>query len=151
MKKRKFKLKRKAWVEPKMMESEAFRSLSGKAMWILLRFIQKQTWGHMKHGVRNIRVYENRGLSFTYTEANYFGISDATFYRSIKTLVEKGFLDPEHRGGSLGQGRDYSRFKLSDRWSNWGTHAFQYKDFPRLMPRGLDVKSRLQFKEVSDD
>jgi hypothetical protein len=156
-KKRKFKLKRKAWVEPEMMESGAFRSLAGTAMWILLRFQQKQTWSRMKSGGRNINIYENSGLTFTYSEAEHFDISNAQFYRSIKKLVERGFLDVEHRGGSMGIGVDYTRFKLSNRWRQWGTDTkkpgpgFQEGKFQRLMPRGLDIKSRQDFKESLDD
>jgi len=109
-KKRKFKLRRKAWVEPEMMESEVFRNLSGTAMWVLLRFLQKQSWSHMKRGGRNIKIYENSGLTFTYTEAAHFNISGSTFHRTIKALVERGFLDVEHRGGTFGHGeiKDYT-------------------------------------------
>ena len=147
-KKRKYRLRRKAWVEPEMMESEAFRSLSSKAMWVLLRFMQKQTWGEMKTGGRKVRVYENSGLTFTYAEANHFGFSNATFYRAIRALVERGLLDVEHRGGTFGQGeiKDYTRFKLSDRWKAWGTPEFVAKEFKRLRYKGMDVQSRLKAK-----
>ena len=149
-KKRKFKLRRKAWVEPEMMESEAFRGLSSKAMWIMLRFMQKQVWGEMKSGGRKVRVYENSGLTFTYNEAEYFGIPGKTFYRGIRTLVERGFLDVEHRGGTFGQGeiKDYTRFKLSDRWKAWGTDDFVHKEFKRLKYKSMDVHSRLKAKNT---
>jgi hypothetical protein len=147
-KNRKFRLNRKVWIEPEMMESEAFRSLSSKAMWVLLRFFQKRTWSEIRQGGRKITVYENSGLTFTYPEANHFGISDSQFYRSIKALIERGFLDPEHRGGSFGQGRDYSRFRLSERWRKWGTPDFEKKSFQRLLPKGLDVQSRKKSKGV---
>lgn len=151
--KRKFRLKRKAWVEPEMMESEPFRSLSGTAIWILLRFRQKQSWSEMRQGGRNVKVYENKGLTFTYTEANYFGISDSTFYRSIKTLVQCGFLDVEHRGGTFGHGKikDYTTFNLSDRWRLKGKPEFVEKDFPRFKHRGADVQARKEWKEAFED
>ena len=101
-KKKRKKLKRKAWIEPEMMESEVFRSLSGTAMWILLRFNQKREWNDTKIAGRKTRVYQEGGLTFPYSEAEAFGISNATFYRAIKTLVERGFLDVEHRGGTFG-------------------------------------------------
>jgi len=143
--KRKYRLKRKAWVEPEMIESEAFRSLSGKTMWVLLRFQQKQTWGQMKQGGYKVTIYENSGLTFTYPEAEYFGLSHATFYRAIKTLVERGFLDVEHRGGSLGQGgKDYSRFKLTDRWRHWNTKNFDEKEFEVLKFKGEQVQARIK-------
>ena len=149
--KKKCKLKRKAWVEPEMMESDAFRSLPGSAMWVLLRFTQKPKWYDSKVGGRKTRVYEINGLTFTYSEANHFGLSNTTFYRAIKTLVERGFLDVEHRGGTFGHGeiKDYTRFKLSDRWKAWGTPQFVKKDFPRLKFQSMDVQSRKRQKAVS--
>jgi len=120
---------------------------------VLLRFQQKQTWSHMKQGGRNIKVYENSGLTFTYTEAAYFNIIDSTFHRTIKTLVKRGFLDVEHRGGTFGHGeiKDYTRFKLSQRWKAWGTPEFIVKDFVRLKHRGADVQARKERKEVFAD
>jgi len=144
--KRKFKLKRKAWVEPEMMESGALKGLSGTAMWVLLRFQQKQTWGHAKQGGHKVKIYENSGLTFTYAEANHFGRSSATFYRSIKALVGRGFLDVEHRGGTFGSGeiKDYTRFKLSDRWKAWGTEDFVEKEFEVLKFKGEQIQARIK-------
>jgi len=139
-KKRKFRLKRKVWIDPDMMESEVYRSLSSKAMWVLQRFHQKLTWSDVKIGGQKKRVYNNGGLSFTYSEANHFGISTAQFHRILKVLVEKGFTDPEHRGGGLG--RDYSLYKLSKRWMKWGTPEFENKTLERVLQSGLDVQSR---------
>lgn len=141
---RKYRLKRKVWIEWEMMESEVFRSLSSKGMWVLLRFFQKITWSDVKLAGRKQRIYEKGGLSFTYSEANYFGISTAQFHRILKALVEKGFIDPEHRGGGLG--RDYSRYGLSERWRKWGTADFKEKTLERVLQPGLDVQSRNEKK-----
>jgi hypothetical protein len=138
--KKNFHLKRKVWIDPDMMESEVYRSLSSKAMWALQRFIQKCSWSKVKVGGRKQTVYENGGLSFPYSEANHFGISTAQFHRILKTLVEKGFIDVEHRGGGLG--RDYSRYKLSERWRKWGTPEFEDETLERVLQSGLDVQSR---------
>jgi response regulator of citrate/malate metabolism len=138
--KKKFHLKRKAWVESDMMESEVYRSLSSKAMWALQRFYQKRTWSDVKIRGRKKRVYENGGLSFTYTEAKYYGISKAQFHRILKILVEKGFIDVEYRGGGLG--RDYSRYALSERWRKWGTPEFKKRIMERVLQAGMDVQSR---------
>lgn len=139
-KKRKFRLKRSVLIGPDMMESEAYRSLSSKAMWVLQRFLQKRTWSDVKFRGRKQRVYENGGLSFTYSEAQHFGISTAQFHRILKVLVERGFIDVEHRGGGLG--RDYSRYKLSERWQKWGTPEFEDATLERVLQSGLDVQSR---------
>ena len=140
------RLKRKAWVEPDMMESEAFRTLPRNAMWVLLRFTQKMPWYDTKVAGNKHRVYENNGLTFTYAEANKFGISSASFYRSIKTLVERGFLDVEHRGGTFGRGefKDYSRYKISDRWKKWGTENFKEKEFEVLKFEGEQIQARIK-------
>jgi hypothetical protein len=147
-KKKPKKLNRKAWIEPEMVESEAFRSLCGKAMWVLLRFYQKREWSHVKVNGKKTRVYQTHGLTFTYSEAEYFGIPGKTYYRAIKTLVERGFLDDEHRGGTFGHGeiKDYTRFKISDRWKDWGTSKFVYRGFKRLKYQNMDVHSRLKSK-----
>ena len=138
--KKKYQLKRKVWISPEMMESEVYRSLSSKAMWVLQRFHQKRTWSDAKVGGRKQRVYDNGGLSITYSEANHFGISTAQFHRILKILVEKGFIDTEYRGG--GFGRDYSRYGLSERWLKWGTPEFEAKTLERVLQAGLDVQSR---------
>jgi len=141
VKKKKFKLKRKAWIEPEMMESEAFHLLSGKAMWVLLRFLQKQTWEKRRvpGSSRKENFYIKDGLAFTYTEAIYFGISRSRFHTIIKELVARGFIDVEYQGGGLG--RDYSRYRLSDRWRQWGTSNFEEVTKKRVLQAGLDVQS----------
>jgi hypothetical protein len=151
--KKKFRLKRKAWIEPEMMESEAFRSLSGTAKWILLRFNQKREWSNVKIGGKKKTVYQTDRLTFTYAEAKHFGISGSAFWRGIKELVRRGFIDVEHRGGTFGHGeiRDYTRFKISDRWKLWGKPEFVRKEFKRVKYEGMDVHSRLKSKAVAKD
>jgi len=140
-KKKKFRLNRKVWIEPRMMESEVFRSLSSKAMWVLLRFRQKITWEDTKTSSRRkVRIYHDEGLIFTYSEADEFGISRAQFHRILKLLVAKGFIDVQHQGGCYG--RDYSRYKLVDRWKKYGTPEFEEKTKKRVLQAGLDVQSR---------
>jgi len=137
---KKFRLKRKAWIEPDMMESEAFRSLSGKGMWVLLRFYQKRTWEKGKTSSRRrVTIYQTDGLVFTYVEALEFGISKAQFHRIIKELVEKGFIEVQHQGG--GVGRDYSRYRLSDGWKKYGTPEFEKVTKRRVLQQGLDVQT----------
>jgi len=137
---RKFRLKRKVWIEPDMMESEAFRSLSAKAMWVLLRFYQKRTWEKGKTSSRHkVTIYQNDGLVFTYAEALAFGISRAQFHRIIIDLVEKGFIEVQYQGG--GVGRDYSRYGLSDGWKKYGTPEFKKGTKRRVLQQGLDVQT----------
>ncbi|MEE9532020.1 MAG: hypothetical protein V3W52_13570 [Syntrophobacteria bacterium] len=138
--KKTWRLNRKAWIEPDMMESGAFRSLSKKQLLVLLRFQQKITWS----GRGNRMVYHCDDLAFTYAEAEYLGISRSTFHRSLKALVEKGFIDIEHQGGAYG--RDYSRYALSNRWKKYGTEKFEKVSKNRVLQQGLDVQARTKVK-----
>jgi len=138
--KKKWRLNRKVWIEPDMMESVSFRSLSKTQLLVLLRFLQKISWS----GKGKSRVYDCGNLVFTYAEAEYRGISRSTFHRSIKALVEKGFIDIEHQGGAYG--RDYSRYALSNRWKKYGTEGFEKVSKNRVLQQGLDVQARTKVK-----
>ena len=142
--KKKWRLNRKAWIEPDMMESGSFRSLSKTQLLVLLRFRQKITWS----GKGKRRVYDCDNLVFTYAEAEYLGISRSTFHRSIKALVEKGFIDIEHQGGAYG--RDYSRYALSNRWKKYGTEGFKKVSKNRVLQQGLDVQARTKAKKKEE-
>ena len=87
-----------------------------------------------------MRTYHYDGLIFTYSEAREYGISRAQFHRIIKQLVAKGFIDVQHQGGCYG--RDYSRYKLVDRWKKYGTPEFVEIIKKRVLQAGLDVQSR---------
>jgi len=53
--------------------------------------------------------------------------------------VEVGFLDVDHQGGFYG--RDYSRYRLSARWRDYGTPDFRVRKKERVLQPGLDVQS----------
>lgn len=142
-------LKRQVRMEGDMLESEAFLGLSGKAMWVLLRFLQKRTWRSPKGKRGGKPIYENNGLSLPYSEANAYGISTAQFHRILKTLVERGFLDPEHRGGAYG--RDYSTYGLSGRWRWFGTERFEYLKLEKVLLPGQDVQSHLAKNPITKE
>jgi len=61
---KKYSLKRKVWIESEMMESEIYRSLSGKAMWVVQRFHQKMHWEkrRMSGSGAKQNFYEKGGL-----------------------------------------------------------------------------------------
>jgi len=143
---KKYSLKSKVWIEPEMMESEVYRSLSGKAMWVVQRFHQKMPWEERKvpGSSRKERIYLKDNLAFTYDEAIHFGISRSRFHTIIKELVAKGFIDIDYQGGCYG--RDYSRYRLSDRWRRWGTPEFKKVTKKRVLQAGLDVQSRKKAK-----
>jgi len=91
-------------------------------------------------------MYDNSGLSFTYTEAEALGISTSAFYRTLTKLIKVGFIDIEHQGGPYG--RDYSRYKISERWQDYGTDKFVNVKKDRIVPLGWDIQSWRRRKNV---
>lgn len=132
-------MKRDIYLEWGIFYSDAFKTLSAKAIQVLLKFLQKRTWSRTGKRKREKRVFNNTGLVFTYTEANEMGISTSQFHTIIKKLVEVGFIDIEHQGGGLA--RDYSRYAFSERWRDYGTTVFKIVKKIRVLQPGLDVRS----------
>ena len=133
-------LKRDIYLPWEVIQSEAFEKLSAKGIFVLLRFYQKRTWTRHRRNKRP--EFHNNGLVFTYAEAVELGISNSQFHVVIKKLVEVGFIDIEHQGG--GVARDYSRYKLSERWKAFGTPNFEHVSKSRVLWTGFDVHSRKQ-------
>jgi len=109
-----------------MIYSYAFNTLSAITIIVLIRFLQKRKY-HKKKRNRGACEYENKGLVFTYSEAEAFGISPKSFSRAIQDLVRKGFLQIDHTGGSF-NGRDYSSYSLIEDWKNYGTGSFKPRE-----------------------
>jgi hypothetical protein len=143
IKKNKYHLKVNIYLEHALFQSDAFKKLSAKEIFILLRFLQKRPWKKDKKR-RGKPVYDNKGIAFTYDEANCLGISTSKFCDGIKKLVSVGFLDVAHQGGPYG--RDYSRYNISDRWRSYGTPLFQTVVKKRVLQQGLDVQSHIRRK-----
>lgn len=138
-KKKKFLLRRDAYLSWEILDSDAFKKLSAKGIQALLRFSQKRTWTDTKVNRKKKRVYNGKNLSFTYAEAQELGISTSQFHVILKKLIEVGFIDMEHQGGGLA--RDYSRFTLSERWRDYGKPDFKKVIKKRVLQPGLDVRS----------
>jgi hypothetical protein len=138
---KKFRLKRDIYVPWELLESPAFWKLSGTAVRVLLRFMQKRIWAERKRRRKGRRPdFVNGGIAFTYTEATAFGISESNFLDVVKKLVRLGFVDVEHQGGGLQ--RDYSRYAISERWRDYGTEKFVLVEKKRSLQAGMDVRSR---------
>jgi len=134
----KYRLKRNIYVPWEILESAAFKQLSARGIWVLLKFMQKRTW-HQKSRKKE-REYCNSGLVFTYDEARTCGISKSQYHTIVKRLVQVGFLDIEHQGGIFG--KDYSRYAISERWRDYGTERFRNIEKKRIVLPGRDVHSR---------
>jgi len=140
---KKYEIKVNVWLEHEVIYSEPYRRLSAKASWVFLRFLQKRSWSYADKRKRK-RIYDGKGLVFTYTEANHFKISTSHFLTIIKRLVELGFIDVDHQGGAYG--KDYSQYNLSERWRKYGTPEFQEVIKKRVLQGGLDVRSHQRAK-----
>lgn len=145
-KKKKFPLKRDVFIEWEMLDSEAFKSLSARAIRVLIRFLQKRTWTN-----KNKRaVYHSNGLVFTYPEAEEMGISRSRFHDIIRELHGVGFIEIEHQGGGLA--KDFSRYAVSERWKEYGSPNFKHVTKKKTCRAGHDVHSRKQaLKQVTEN
>jgi hypothetical protein len=141
MGRKKYEIRRNVYVEWKILESAAVKSLSATAIRVLLRFLQKRKWSRIKVKGKPKIIYETGDLVFTYTEAEALGISRSQFHSVVKKLCEVGFIDIEHQGG--GVARDYSRYALSTRWEKYGTDDFKPLAKRRVLQAGLDVQSHI--------
>jgi DNA-binding transcriptional ArsR family regulator len=139
------RLKRKAIVDSEVIESRAFRKLSAADMLVYLRCLQKRSWTKHKHKI----VYTDEPFGFPYSEATQvLGIGRSTFRRAIRRLHERGFIKVEHQGGSF-EGKDYSRYSLSEDWRQYGTPDFKPRKKLQTVRPGHDVRSWQRKKQAA--
>jgi len=140
-KKRKFRNRSFCMLEPDLIESDAFRDLSGKwAVVVLIRFHQKahrKKPGRRQQPLHRYIITNNGEIIFTYGEARELGIkSDRTFHKVIRELVEdKGFIDIEEQGNWY-EGKP-TKFAISRRWKRYGSSDYKKVKIPRQLPRSL--------------
>ena len=139
-KNRKFKNRSSCWLTPDLIESDAFRDISGKwALVILIRFHQKayrKRTDKKKRGSKGVVITNNGKIIFTYGEAKELGIkSDATFWRAVKELAEeKGFIDIAEPGNWYQ--KEPTKYSISQRWKRYGTTQYETVKIPRQLPAG---------------
>ncbi len=107
--------------------SQAYAELSPSAKDILLIFLLKRLY-HKEGKRKKTVVYHDKSLIFTYSEAEAWGYDRKTFSRALKELTRKGFIRQTHQGGTVGNGKDYSRFALIDDWMSYGTPEFEPRE-----------------------
>lgn len=121
-----------------LLDSQAFRDLTyGPAIKVLLWCFEKKEFVRSpgKRGKKGRWTVLNNPFSFKYDEAQIRGLTNNQFAKALKELVQRGFLDLITLGSGLEH--DYSEFRLSDRWRNWGTPQFQSIGFPAAAPFGF--------------
>lgn len=142
-------IKEWAAVDKEILYSEAFAELNATAMRVYLRFLQKRPFS--KEGKRSKQVrYKNTGLVFTYQEASCFKISRSSFARAIRDLIEKGFIEIEHQGGTIGNGRDWSRYRLIDDWKDYGTDKFILREKAPVIQYSSAIKRHNEKKRMKN-
>lgn len=112
-----------------ILDSQAFRELPGNAAKGFLYF----KW---IHGMLGYKLGDdfNGIFDLTYSEAEKFGFARKTFSRIITELCDKGFINIVVQGGKRGCGMSNSKYKLSDRWRDYGTSTFIQKPRYRSEP-----------------
>jgi hypothetical protein len=103
-----------------MLNSGAFKLLPYSAAKALPIFLGKGRTDFHRSG-RN-----SDGFIFSYPEArSRYGFSSKTFMGVIQNLISFGFIDPIEKGGLRGFRQGYNRFKLSERWRQYGKPEFE--------------------------
>jgi hypothetical protein len=109
-----------------LLNSKTYKELPFSARTALVYFS-----GKTKRFPTELDYYEIE-FEFPYAEAENLGFSRGTFFQIINSLVRYGFIDPVIRGGKRGFGYSNSVFKVSKRWSAYGTYLFVKKEWTEM-------------------
>ena len=131
----------KIYLEHRVRNTPAFRSLNKAAMLTYLEFLALRWMRPIQHGrVKKYRFMNNGYIVFPYSKAVEMGLSRQSFVNAIDELQAKGFIDITHqgRGGRkprAGEG-DFSTYKLDDRFMDFD----EEKNVSRLPPKNPRTK-----------
>ena len=135
-----------------MFYSQAFMELSASGIRVLMRCLQKRKWSKVKiRGTKQI-IYNNDGFIFPYVEADFLHIKTTQFWKNIKKLIAVGFLEIVHQGGWYQKNekeKDYSVYRLSDRWKKYGTQEFNKIEKPRVLQSNYYVRKNIERKKAT--
>jgi hypothetical protein len=81
-----------------------------------------------KRGKKRYRVIDGE-IDFTYREAAFRGLTSQKYSKALRELHKFGFIEVEKPGSAL-RG-DWTFFKLSERWREFGTPNFRQVEFPK--------------------
>ena len=147
----KFKIRRKILIEPDLFYSPAFKELSKSGIITLLRCLQKRKWEETKIRGKKYNIYTNEPFIFPYTEAAFLGIGITQNWKNFRQLIEIGFLDLEYQGGwyqKHDQEKDYSRYKLSERWRKYNTPEFIKNEKPKALPDSFHINAHIKRQKL---
>jgi hypothetical protein len=146
---RKYKIKNQIWLEADMFYSEAFNCLKTSGIKTLMRCLQKRKW---ETGRKKKAIYTNEGFIFPYAETKALNIcGDTQFCENIKKLIEVGFLDVVHQGGwyqKHEKEKDYSVYKLSERWRKYGTPEFEEVEKPKVLQESHYIRKNMERQKL---
>jgi DNA-binding transcriptional MocR family regulator len=132
-----------AVIPPELLASQAFLTItSAKTLIILIRFYQKiyRKKQKKKKGIKGMVMENNGQIIFTYAEAAELGISAATFWKAVKELLARGFIDIAGSGNWYE--KEPNRFSISRRYLNYGKPDFQVVKWERNLPDGLGFQKK---------
>jgi len=122
-----------------MLNSIAYKDLPPSAAKVLPYFL-----GKPKFNYNDPERYREE-FPLSYSEAKRYGFAIATHHRSIRELIEKGFIDPVDKGGLRGLGKSCSLFTLSWRWKEYGRPGFEKIEWRCFEPRfKLKAKAKME-------
>lgn len=129
-------------VDRELLQSKAFRDLTGQSVKVLLWFLAKRQMKKVKTAKREGWVIANDGeIVFSYAEAeNKCGLTRQAFSKTIEQLVALGFIDIARLG--TGVGKVPTLYAISERWRGYGTAGFKparrMKRASYIIPSGKD-------------
>lgn len=148
----KYKIRYKIFIEPDLFYSKAFRCLSASAIKTLMRCLQKRKWDKIKVGGKKKIVYTDEGFIFPYSEASSLDIAGYTqHWKNMSKLIEVGFLEVIHQGGwyqKHEREKDYSVYKLSERWRKYGTPEFVTVEKPKVLPEQFHIRENMERQKL---
>ncbi len=97
-----------------LLSSRAYKALTPSAAKILPLFL-----GQPKSKPSDEEYYQIR-FRFPFGRAKHYGFAKSTFNRSLKVLIDKGFIDPIAMGRIKGKSKGFNIFTLSERWKEYG-------------------------------
>lgn len=101
------------------LTSVAFRELLPTSLKIYCHF--KRIAGVLRAKSRGTF---NGLFDFTYSEAARYGFGTKTFSNCIGDLNDKGFIDIVDSGGLRGNCHSNAKYRLSERWRDYGDKKF---------------------------
>ena len=142
------KIKSQVRLDADIIYSRAFKKImsSGSAITTLMRCYQKRKWDDSR-GRKKKPVYSNEPFIFPYNEMkDLWGIKTTTHWKNMNRLIEVGFLDLDYQGGWYQKNertKDYSRYRLSERWRKYGTPEFKKVEKVKVLPESFHVRENI--------